>query len=776
MADSNGRIIDEDPDELPFVRLSEESELGDVEMHDADSEEIDSPPEPSLQQPNGVAESRDLDDSQQGQNGIGDQTQTPSDRKFIVAVDFGTTTSSIAFLCVDQDTPEELIPPQRIQCIDHYPDTPPGVTASAHVDNTTVPTELWYEVKPTTKKDKNAGATMLGTEPDDGYDSPLDDGAHAPALSSSDHEQDPSPSNQTAPSRKAPIWGYGAQQKAAIPDTIDTKPIHMARFKLLLDESPNVEDLRHQPQVNLKALKFARIVGGPVDPIADYLEALFKHTRGRLINFHGLQDNDPVQFVLCVPTTWTEKACRVMQDAMMRAIKASQLGRLENGGIKDLFIVSEPEAAAAWALSEDHYASRIYPGETFLVLDCGGGTVDAITYQLLQTDPVRVREVVEATGESCGSSLLNEEFRKLLEIRLENAKLHINLPLPKVIDSAVLAWENGHKRQIDVTKRNEMPDAYIAGLERDDSQRIGNNRVHFEYKEMKDVFKGCLRKVVVLMRDQLEKAREAGVAVQKVILIGGFGDSTSLRCHLENVLSRERNLIGEHIQLMQPKYVDSAVARGAVLRALNKEHGPTRISRTSYGILFDDRFDKNNPKHKGLKGRKDKADGNLYIKETIHWQISKGDVVPANQVTRVLRRHIFQRNSRRLIVSEALWVSGQKHESGYRKNHANNDGEFISWCEGSSLTTQAVLTMSGAEQLGKIMFDLTELKSQPKKYLTTEDSSDHVEHTFWEIEFDLCLIIDGRNLRFEARSPENPNQVTSSQNFSIAASFIPGTA
>lgn len=123
--------------------------------------------------------------------------------------------------------------------------------------------------------------------------------------------------------------------------------------------------------------------------------------------------------------------------------------------------------------------------------------------------------------------MLNEEFRKLLETRLEGAKLQINEPICRVIDLAVLEWENGHKRQLDVTQKIKVPDAYIAGLLKDDGRRISSNHVHFEYKEMKDIFKGCLRKVAELMREQLEQARDAGFAVQKVVLIGGFGDSPS---------------------------------------------------------------------------------------------------------------------------------------------------------------------------------------------------------------------------------------------------------
>ncbi len=146
---------------------------------------------------------------------------------------------------------------------------------------------------------------------------------------------------------------------------------------------------------------------------------------------------------------------------------------------------------------------------------------------------------------------------------------------------------------------------------------------------------------------------------------------------------------------------------------------------------------------------------------------------------RVLRRHIFKSNWRKLIVSEALWVSGKKHESGYRKSHAENGGKSIILRIGNSpeaISIGPVLTISGAEQLGKIMVDLTQLRAHPDRYLRTEENSDRNVHTFWEIEFELCLMIDGRNLSFDARSPENPEQVTSSRNFSIAASFVPGTA
>lgn len=233
-----------------------------------------------------------------------------------------------------------------------------------------------------------------------------------------------------------------------------------------------------------------------------------------------------------------------------------------------------------------------------------------------------MNEVVEPKGVSCGASLLNENFHKLLETRLDGATSRLDMAMSKQITSTVVDWENGSKRHIDVTdKTAKLDPVYIPGLVEDGSRGIGSNHLKVSYPEMKNVFKGCLRKTADLLREQLRSAKEAGFAVQKVVLVGGFGHSPSLENHLKGVLAGERNSLRQPIKLMLPNYVDSAVARGAVLRALNKENGPTRISRTSYGIIFDDLFDRSLPEHQGLKGRTDPIDGELYIKNTIHWQI-----------------------------------------------------------------------------------------------------------------------------------------------------------
>ena len=317
---------------------------------------------------------------------------------------------------------------------------------------------------------------------------------------------------------------------------------------------------------------------------------------------------------------------------MQRAIKASHLRRLANGGVKDLFIVAKPEVAAAFVISQPLYAKFIHVGERFALLDCGGRTVDAITYKVIQTDPRRLQEVVAPDGASCGSTFLNDRFHKLLESRLEGAKLvGNNTPLNEIIDSKVIERDNGQKRTIDITKKEEkFAGVFIPGLQADLPQRISNNRVYFDRREMKDVFKYCLRDVAKLLRDQLQSAKETidsetglGFNVQKVFLVGGFCESPSLQNHIQNVLTTEQNILNQPISLVITHHIDSAVARGAVLRALNKEDGPRRITRTSYRILRSDFYDSGLPEHRGLRGRRYAVDGLVHIEKCIHWQILK---------------------------------------------------------------------------------------------------------------------------------------------------------
>lgn len=82
-----------------------------------------------------------------------------------------------------------------------------------------------------------------------------------------------------------------------------------------------------------------------------------------------------------------------------------------------LHIISEPEAAALYALDAmDPHNLKV--GNTFVLCDAGGGTVDLITYTVSSLKPIlKLSEATPGTGSMCGASFLNRRFQELMESR-----------------------------------------------------------------------------------------------------------------------------------------------------------------------------------------------------------------------------------------------------------------------------------------------------------------------------------------------------------------------
>ncbi|KAK4237432.1 hypothetical protein C8A03DRAFT_34593 [Achaetomium macrosporum] len=96
---------------------------------------------------------------------------------------------------------------------------------------------------------------------------------------------------------------------------------------------------------------------------------------------------------------------------------ASEAGILTKrvAGETQLNFISEPEAAALATLSDMEGRCDIKPGDIFVVVDCGGGTVDLISYEVTSTAPMAVKECVKGQGGLCGAAVfIDEAFLALL--------------------------------------------------------------------------------------------------------------------------------------------------------------------------------------------------------------------------------------------------------------------------------------------------------------------------------------------------------------------------
>ena len=95
------------------------------------------------------------------------------------------------------------------------------------------------------------------------------------------------------------------------------------------------------------------------------------------------KEYDPanVQWCLTVPAAWDDKGKQRMRAA------AHQAGMITTLDSPDLTITYEPEAAALYALR--HGTNRLRHGDTFMIVDAGGGTVDITLHSVDDSDLLR---------------------------------------------------------------------------------------------------------------------------------------------------------------------------------------------------------------------------------------------------------------------------------------------------------------------------------------------------------------------------------------------------
>ncbi|KAL8789358.1 MAG: hypothetical protein Q9195_006885 [Heterodermia aff. obscurata] len=167
-----------------------------------------------------------------------------------------------------------------------------------------------------------------------------------------------------------------------------------------------------------------------------------------------------------------------------------------------LHIISEPEAAAMFALDamDPH---NIKVGDTFVLCDAGGGTVDLISYKVSALKPLlKISEAAPGSGSSCGSTYLNRIFQKFLKEKLGSDSNWDE----DVMEEAMRRFELTVKRAFNGSPGEEYQ-IPVPGL-RDSVTR--------------DVRRGRFR----LVGSDIAATKDP---VKAVLLVGGFGQSGFLR-------------------------------------------------------------------------------------------------------------------------------------------------------------------------------------------------------------------------------------------------------
>ncbi|RYP65492.1 hypothetical protein DL770_008983 [Monosporascus sp. CRB-9-2] len=515
----------------------------------------------------------------------------PRSGRLIISVDFGMTFSAVSCVAINPDEAAEEIGLDRIRSIDNWPGAR-NIDGGSHMKQQ-VPSEVMYPLDP-----KFRDAADLQTR--DGDSSPFDIGGLPDIIPDSDEDIDVTLFGTDVSSFK---WGYSVHEAWSKPSTHFKRANKaLGRFKLLFDDRPTTETVRRELASTLISLKVRKVLRSHVEIVADYLTCLLRHVKSELQR-QGLYNGYQVGMVLCVPAIWSQKACRDMQVALTAAMRMADFKGLdlETDAIEDLSIVR-------------------------------GGTVDVNTYTVSRTTPLRLtKEIAQPGGDLCGSSYLNEAFRDLLREKLKDERYleQGQVTLDGIVGNILISeFEYKTKRHYDIYDRQRLPESfYCGGLQDNCEKGFLGGCVYIRFGEMKAIFHKRLQRIAGLMEQQIVGAASEDMRVDKVVLIGGFAGSPSLQKELARRLKELSTQFALDIELIVRGNRATAVASGAVLRALNKEGGPRRFPRSSYGIQRKEEHGTSLEHAIIEKKRYDNVDGIAWV-ETIDWVLKKGREIP----------------------------------------------------------------------------------------------------------------------------------------------------
>ncbi|RGB33504.1 hypothetical protein C1646_704289, partial [Rhizophagus diaphanus] len=380
---------------------------------------------------------------------------------------------------------------------------------------------------------------------------------------------------------KISSWGFPALAEKPVKKKktkTSSKPIEL--FKLHL-----VKSLVKKPFLP-KDLNYKNV-------IRDYLKKLSDHIKESLDrHWRNLDFYKHVLIVLTVPAEFDDKAIETFREC---AINAGLLKDKYN--TNNLKFTTEPEAAAICCLNpttrEEHHLT---PGDSFMIVDCGGGTVDLTTRELLEDE--RLSEITERSGDYCGSSFIDQAFLEFVEEKvgktaIESVKNNhysqlqyfvqvfckqVKIPFTGVDDS-------NPGEDLDLEELLPAIQQYVEGEEKN---RMEEEEwvIKLSFEDIKGMFDPVIDKIINLIKDQLDK-NEKGCST--MFLVGGFSESKYLQ-------TRIKEEFGEIVpNISVPPQPIKSVVKGGVLYGLQEKTVKDRILKRTYGTEIVRRWKQPDP-------------------------------------------------------------------------------------------------------------------------------------------------------------------------------------
>ncbi|XP_032409822.1 heat shock 70 kDa protein 12A isoform X2 [Xiphophorus hellerii] len=455
---------------------------------------------------------------------------------------------------------------------------------------------------------------------------------------------DPGVSNQKTPTtilltpdRKFHSFGYAARDFYHDLDPSESKHwLYLEKFKMKLHTTANLSIGTEIHAANGKRVKALDIFA--------YALAFFKEQALKeLSDQTGSEfDNSNVRWVITVPAIWKMPAKQFMREA---AYKSALVSR-ENP--EQLIIALEPEAASIYCRklrlhqmvdlgtqttqngfspnenvgsgmtqAKEHARrnrqsrtflvenvigelwSELEEGDRYVVMDCGGGTVDLTVHQIRLPEG-HLKELYKASGGPYGSIGVDYEFEKLLcKIFGQDFIDQFKIKRPAAWVDLMIAFES-RKRAAAPERTNplniNLPFSFIdyykkfRGHSVDHALRKSNvdfvkwssqGMLRMSPDAMNTLFKPTIDHIIQHLTELFEKPEVSDIKF--LFLVGGFAESALLQQAVQNMLQGRSRIIIPHD-------VGLTILKGAVLFGLDPSVIKVRRSPLTYGVGVLNRF------------------------------------------------------------------------------------------------------------------------------------------------------------------------------------------
>ena len=288
------------------------------------------------------------------------------------------------------------------------------------------------------------------------------------------------------------VVGWGPDIADALAPTGYPKPgvqkVEWFKLQLMLSGNTYIDPINLPPLPPGKS---------EIDVAADYLAKLRQAMRNQLQKTLGevfQREERNIRYYLTVPAIWNDAG-----KAATRAA-AIQAGFVRDVNDNRLTLITEPEAAAMFCSKTGLLDLKVH--DAVLIVDCGGGTVDLIAYEVEEEQPFTVAECTAGSGDSCGSTALNRNFSNILRAKIRKMKLpEGSKTAGKVYAKCIMDFENrikadfrnnGQKWAVDVGIEAEFPEAGIV-----------EGYMTFTNEEILQCFEPVVNRILELVRNQI---------------------------------------------------------------------------------------------------------------------------------------------------------------------------------------------------------------------------------------------------------------------------------